>query len=506
MWYASLVSDYVSRTDAFMASLGLEVYRVGGSVRDELLNRRVKDADYMVRGASLPELGSKLMGALHGSGTLKPLKLRDGRQAGWRVSSKNQKLGVIEITLPRKEVSTGPGHRDFEIVLDPALSLTEDASRRDFTFNALYKLVSTDGRIFDPTACGLYDLQHKLVRTTHPDSFRDDPLRTLRALRFVSTLGYDLATNTYDEMRWHADAVDGLTDKGVSGTVLDEICKILMGQDAVKALRLARDTGVLATILPELLPMIHFDQGSRYHDLTTDEHTFKALETAVHVDAPLRVRMALLFHDAGKPASAWVGTDGRKHYYEPDDETWYKVCLADGVIHQGNTETPKKPRDHEITGEGLWLKAARRLNAPRDLRRDVATLIRNHMVPVSGKVKGSKVRRDRVKFGDEMLRDLHMHRMCDLNGKGHANKNHMEHIRTRELARVAAQEDNVPVSVKELQINGRDVMELGATGKAIGDILSAVLDEVVCQPSDQTLSREWQLERAESHARQQRRN
>jgi tRNA nucleotidyltransferase (CCA-adding enzyme) len=499
------MSDYVTRTDEFMASLGLETYRVGGSVRDELLHRRVKDADYMVRGASLPRLGSKLMGALHGSGTLKALKLRDGRQAGWRVSSKNQKLGVIEITLPRKEVSTGPGHRDFEIVLDPELSLAEDASRRDFSFNALYKPLP-DGPIADPTNCGLYDLQHKLVRTTHPDSFRDDPLRTLRALRFVSTLGYDLATNTYDEMKLHADAVDGLTDKGVSGTVLDELCKILMGQDAVKALRLARDTGVLATILPELSPMIGFDQGSRYHDLTTDEHTFKALETAVHVDAPLRVRMALLFHDAGKPASAWVGTDGRKHYYEPDDETWYKICLADGSIHQGNTKTPAKPRDHEIESESLWLKAAYRLNAPRDLRRDVATLIRNHMVPVSGKVKGSKVRRDRVKFGDEMLRDLHLHRACDLTGKDRADKNHMKHIMLRERIREESAFAGIdcPSSVKELQINGKDVMKLGAEGKAIGDILSAVLDEVVCQPNNQTLSREWQLERAETYAKQRR--
>jgi tRNA nucleotidyltransferase (CCA-adding enzyme) len=72
---------------------------------------------------------------------------------------------------------------------------------------------------------------------------------------------------------------------------------------------------VLAVVLPELAPMLGFEQGSRYHDLNTDEHTFKALETAAHVDAPLRVRWALLFHDAGKPDSAWVGKDGRKHYY-----------------------------------------------------------------------------------------------------------------------------------------------------------------------------------------------
>lgn len=490
---------YLDRTDSAMASLDLpEVYRVGGSVRDELIGRRPRDADYMIRNVSLDELGSVLLRRVPNVKSVKPLKLRDGRQFGWRFAAPG--LGMIEVALPRTEVSTGPHRRDFQIVVDPTLPLHEDAKRRDFTFNALYKSVAEGNLVVDPTNTGLYDLQHKLVRTTHPDSFRDDPLRTLRALRFVSTLGYDLATETHEQMNDHADAVTGLTDKGVSGTALDELCKLLMGEDVAKALELAASTGVLQVLLPELADMIGFEQGSKYHDLTADAHTFKALNTAAHVDAPLRVRMALLFHDAGKPESAWVGLDGRTHYYEPSDDAWYDVSLADGTIHQSDTKAPDKPRNHEDVSADLWLAAAARLNAPRDLRRDVETIIRNHMVTVTGRIKPVKVRRGRVKYGDALLRDLFMHRMCDISGKTTKTKEHIAHIVKMEAIRSAAQEEGVPASVKELEIDGKDVMTLDIRGESIGQVLRAVLDEVVCDPTPQKKSREWQLERAKALA------
>lgn len=505
---------YLIRADEFVASLGFESYRVGGSVRDQILGRRVKDADYMVRGVSLADLGRALLKA---GGKPSPLKLRDGRVAGWRANVKG--LGLLEIVLPRKEVArthcdgegnvyvgghtyASPGeayapclgcpacgktaaHRAFDIVLDPSLPIHEDALRRDFTFNALYFLVP-GGPVADPTARGLYDLQHRLVQTTHRDSFRDDPLRTLRALRFVSVLGYDLTNDTKEQMAEYSACVDGLTKAGyASGTVLDEMSKLLMGADVAKALRLARDAGVLGTLFPELRAMLGFDQGSRYHDLTTDEHTFVALETAAKCDAPLRVRWALLFHDCGKPATAWTGDDGRKHYYarEPKDTL---IDPYDGHVNL----------DHEEEGEWRWREAAARMGAPRGLRDDVATLIRNHMVTATGKVKGSKVRRARVEFGDELLRDLHMHRMCDLAGKGNRNRNMLVHIAQQEDLRRAAAQAGVPASVKELAIRGADVMALGAEGPRIGQIMRAVLDEVVVDPTPQTLSRDWQLKRA----------
>ena len=477
------------RCDNFMreALPDTEVYRVGGSVRDELLLRRCKDNDYVVRGLAASALERKLREA--GAKT-SLLRLRgNGPCIGVRAHVKG--LGLIEVCLPRTEVSTGDGRHDFEIVVDPNLPLTQDAERRDFTINALYKQVSPEldaaeyiEDISDPTGRGLYDLQHRFLNTTHPDSFRDDPLRILRALRFVSVLGYDLGENTLAQMREHSHAVTGLTQKGVSGTAFDELCKLLMGRDVARALRLARDTGTLAVLLPEIAPMLGFDQGSRYHDLTTDEHTFVALDTAALADAPLRVRLALLFHDSGKPKAAWTGEDGRKHYYakefgEFDRGTWFKT------------------RDHEEVGAELWDAAAKRLNVPRALRNDVRTLVLDHMVSTRSRVKPAKIGRMRVKYGDELLKDLLLHRACDISGKGEgATVADIRRLGEMEAMRVDLAAGGVPCDVKGLKIDGYDLQAEGVTGRDIGRVLAAVLDEVISQPDPLRMSREWQIEAA----------
>lgn len=469
MWYGSLM-HLIDRQDTFIASLKLEAYRVGGSVRDELLGRRPKDADYVIRNASLPELHRAL--DFGHDGRVTPLKLRDGRQVGWRAAMDG--LGLMEIALPRTEVSTGPGHRDFEIVVEPGLPLERDAERRDFTINALYRNVHTR-EVADPSGRGRHDLDHKLLNTTHPDSFRDDPLRILRALRFVATLpGFDLSKVAYAEMRRHAGATHGLTERGVSGTALTELQKLLMGRRVARALRLARDAGVLAVLLPELADMIGFEQESRYHDMTTDEHTFTALDAAAGMHCDLRVRMALLFHDAGKPKSSWKGDDGRLHYY-------------------ANPELGTE--DHEAIGARLAARALARLNAPASLRRDVTTLIERHMVSLSGKTRPAKVRRWRCELGDELLSDLLKHRLADVMGKGTVDYSHLRALARLEQIREDAERAGVPASVKQLAVNGHDAKALGLEGEAIGKALRGVLHEVVSQPDERRLSREWQLSR-----------
>lgn len=497
-WYDPCMS--IDRADNFIASLGVEAYRVGGSVRDEVLGRTPKDADYMVRGVSLAELGEMLR-LRHVP--VPKLRLRDGQHVGYRVGRPIN----AEITLPRKEISTGPGHGDFEIVADPDLSLAEDAKRRDFTFNALYRVIShpeglsalttmPDGtlvkNVLDPTSRGLHDLAHGCINVTHADSFRDDPLRILRALRFVSVLGYSLSAETLALMAADADSVTGLTggswvpangntkvyQPNMSGTVLDEMSKILMGDNVEEALTIAAQTGVLGTLFPELADMIGFEQESRYHDMTTDAHTFRALATAAKVNAPLRVRWALLFHDAGKPKTAWRGEDGRLHYYaRPNPDGSLDVAY----------------KDHADHGETLWRAAAERMNAPRALREDVATLIKHHMVTTEGRLKASKVRRMRIAFGDALLHDLLLHRACDISGKGNPSKAGLTRIAAMESVRAEAEDSGVPATVKELAVNGRDAQELGIQGRWIGGALKIILDDVASEPSETHLSRDWQL-------------
>lgn len=474
--------SYIDRVDNYMEGLfGPNAYRVGGGVRDELLGRRPKDGDYVVTGHDLKALLAKLDTA-RARPTL--IKDRAGHKLGYRVNPKG--LGLVEIALPRadRKVDTGAGNErhNFEIVIDPDLPLAEDAIRRDFTFNAIYKRVAT-GEIVDPLD-GEAALRAGEVITTHQNSFRDDPLRILRAIRFISTLGFVLNDETRDEMIEHAPAMaGGLTDKGVSGTVFDEINKTLMGDNVAEALRVARDTGALVQIFPELFPMIGMEQESAYHDMTVDEHTFLALDAAAQMDASLRVRWALLFHDSGKPESAWRGDDGRLHYYKPKD--------AEGDFV-----------DHADVGAAKAEIALARLNADRKLRRDVPKLIANHMVNLSGKIKPTKIRLARVEYGDKLLSDLFKHRLADCMGKGSVTLDDVNAIARMEAIRQEAEDHGIPASSKDLKdaglIDGRDLLAMGLEGEQISKVLAQLLHEVVSQPK--LAEREWMLGRAEKLA------
>ncbi len=479
--------SYTRRTDDFIASLNLpEAYRVGGSVRDEILGRRCKDADYVVRGITRDEL--KRLVRKTGA-DVSDLKLRDGRKVGVRAHKRG--LGLMEIMLPRTEVkrALAPGENErqaFEIVTNPDLTLGQDAIRRDLTINALYKVVPNehvngwgdtrygDMGIVDPTGMGVTDIENKIIRTTYANSFRDDPLRILRALRFRSVLGFALADETRAQMEEHANAVTGLTAKGVSGTALDELSKLLMGRNVAAALRDARDTGALAVLLPELAEMISFEQESQYHDMTTDEHTFAALDVAAGLDCNLRVRFALLFHDAGKPASAWMGDDGHLHFYESKD-------------HPGS-------EDHAVISARLARKALKRLNAERPIQRDVPLLVERHMVSLDMRTKAAKVRTWRCDLGDDLLADLFRHRLCDVMGKSVVDYEAVRAVARLEKIREEAEHAGVPASAKELPISGHDLMAMGLEGPKIGAVQKQLLHEVVSQPERN--DREWLLGRA----------
>jgi tRNA nucleotidyltransferase (CCA-adding enzyme) len=498
--------SYLDRTNTFVNALGApEAYLVGGAVRDRILGRRVKDADYVVR---LPM--DDLKRALRKTGAdFGPLALRSGKIVGYRATKRG--IGAVEIVLPRIERKK-PQRMDqslndrqqFDIVVDPSVALADDAVRRDFTINAIYQNAAT-GEIIDPLG-GRADIEHKLLRTTHPESFADDPLRILRALRFVSVLGFDLAPTTMMEMQRLSDAVTGLTGKGVSGTALDELQKILMGRNVAKALRLARDSGVLATLLPELGPMLNFEQGSSYHDMTTDEHTFTALDWAARANLNLRTRMALLFHDAGKPHSAWKGRDGYLHFYEPSDETWEDVkelldnqSAALGWTPDGCVPLSRpKPQDHAVVSARLLRHALKRLNAEAKLINQSATIVENHMLPLTMKVKPTKVRKWRCEFGDDLLADLFKHRLADCMGKAVVDYESISAIARMEKIREDAVEAGVPSSPKDLKdmglVNGHDLIEMGIEGQKIGAVLNQLLHEVVSDPS--RMDRDWLLGRA----------
>jgi len=375
----------------------------------------------------------------------------------------------IEFAPPRREVSTGRGRHDFEIVADASLSVEDDMRRRDFTVNAMARRLST-GELVDPLD-GRADLQRRVLRTVSATSFSEDPLRIVRALRFVSQLGFDLDDTTLQQMRGEAQSVELVSAERIGGGIaadgMGELSKLVLGAEPAKALRIARDTGVLVHVLPEFEPAVGFDQESRYHDMTVDEHTFAVVQATADAKRALPVRLAALFHDLGKPLAAWRGTDGRLHYYA-------KRGYAD--------------RSHEQVGAELAGTALRRLRYPNALRDRVCRIVRHHMFQV-GKGDELRARRFLAKHGDEVAFQLVDHKEADFLGKrGSSGPPPLEDIeKLRRFRRVLEHERKQPHRLADLAVDGRDLIAIGFTpGPELGRALHELLREVVDDPSRNT--------------------
>jgi hypothetical protein len=221
---------------------------------------------------------------------------------------------------------------------------------------------------------------------------------------------------------------------------------------------------VLVALLPEFGHAIGFDQESRYHDLTVDEHTFAVVQAAADSGAPLRVRLAALFHDLGKPEVAWRGTDGRLHFYR----------------RPGYSD-----RSHEEVSAELAGVALNRLRYPTELRKRVVAIVRGHMFSV-GKGDDLRARRMLARYGDELTFDLIDHKRADLLGKRGVGVEPPQHelAALERFLGVVQRALKSPHRLGDLAVDGNDLIALGyPPGPAIGHTLRLLLREVVDDPS-----------------------
>jgi tRNA nucleotidyltransferase (CCA-adding enzyme) len=464
----------VRAVEDYVRSLGLDAYLVGGAVRDELLGLQSKDADFLVAGVDLPTL----RGALEAHGRVEDLVVA-GKSVGLRLFPRDRDIrehvrAGIEFAPPRRERSTGPGRHDFEIVVDPSASVEDDLARRDFTINAMARHLE-HGELVDPFG-GQEDLARRVLRTVSPVSFAEDPLRLVRGLRFVSQLGLSPDEETIRQMREASRSVALVSGERIGGGLaadgMGELSRLLLGPQPRRALELARDTGVLAELLPEFARAIGFDQESRYHDLSVDDHIFAVVQATAGAGDPLRVRLAALFHDIGKPHVAWRGTDRRLHFY----------------ARHGR-------RDHAEVSAQLAGTALRRLRYPNELSEAVVKIVRFHMLDI-GRADGLRARRLLRRHGDRLAIDLLAHKEADLIGKGEEGPRDADELeRLRRFRRLVEAERGSPHRLSDLAVDGTDLIELGyRPGPALGQTLAELLDEVVDDPS--LNRRETLLERA----------
>jgi len=440
---ATSVSDFVH-------SLGLDAYLVGGAVRDELLGRPAKDQDFVVPGVGYEELRA----ALSPHGRVEDLEVAD-QQVGLRLYPRDGAVRAlapagIEFAPPRTEHSTGPGRHDFEIVASPDVSLEQDMGRRDFTINAIAKRLAT-GEILDPFG-GEEDLRRRVLRTVSPQSFREDPLRLVRGLRFVSEHDLDPDERTLAQMREEAASVAFVSGERIGGGLtadgMGELSKLLLGARPAKALRLARDTGVLVELIQAYARVIGLGTDSERQHLTLDEHHFTVVQAAADQGSSLAVRLAALVHDLGKPTASG--------------------------------------HEHALAGARIADELLRRFRYPTKVRERVVRIVRDHDLRVED-VDAVRARRLLARFGDELALDIAAHKLADVEGKRVPIEEREANARLRDLLE---QERTQPHRVSDLAVDGRDLIELGFyEGPALGGALASLLERVVEDPALNTRER-----------------
>jgi tRNA nucleotidyltransferase (CCA-adding enzyme) len=446
---------------------GFEAYIVGGCVRDLLLGREPKDWD--IATDATPEQVQKLFSTFAGAMADKPatvyendfgtvgIKTRptEQGQSFGRAGSEDPKLTIVEVTTFRNEGKYTDKRHPDEVRF--AKTIEEDLSRRDLTVNAMAMELAPSTshlvpRIIDPYD-GEVDLQKKMIRTVgDPDArFTEDALRLMRAVRFAVELGFTIEEKTAAAIKKHAASLKDIAAERVR----DELIKIIMAPGAGRGIVLLEELGLLRYILPEMRDGIGVGQNL-HHVYTVWEHNLYALEYAVKENYSLLVRMASFLHDVGKPKSK--RGEGMK-------STFY---------------------GHEVIGARMAVKMLDRLKFPREFVDKVAHLVRRHMFYYNvGDVSPAGVRRFLVRVGPENIDNLLKVREADRIGSG--VKKAIPY-KLRHLLFMIEKVKHDPVSVKMLKVSGEDVMRIAdiPPSRKVGDILAALLDEVLEDPEKNT--------------------
>ncbi|QNP58817.1 multifunctional CCA addition/repair protein [Paenacidovorax monticola] len=261
----------------------MQIYMVGGAVRDRLLGRPVNDRDWVVVGATPEQMAAQ---------GFVPV----GRDFPVFLHPETHE----EYALARTERQSGRGYRGFVVQASPDVTLEEDLARRDLTINAIAADADWTGAgaVFDPYN-GQRDLQARVLRHV-TDAFREDPVRILRVARFAARFtDFTVAPETLQLMREMVR--DGETDHLVPERVWQELARGLMEERPSRMVEVLRDCGALAVLLPELDRLWGVPQRADYHpEVDTGVHAMMVLDMAARLAAPLPVRWACLMHDLGK--------------------------------------------------------------------------------------------------------------------------------------------------------------------------------------------------------------
>jgi tRNA nucleotidyltransferase (CCA-adding enzyme) len=426
------------------------VYAVGGRVRDEFrqrleaVERPPKDFDYVVTGIT----ADALLAALTRAGRV------DVVGASFAVLKFRHLAGEADIALPRRERSTGVGHKEFAVEAGPEIPLEDDLGRRDFRMNMIARHVADD-TVVDPYG-GVADIRAERIDIVAESAFADDPLRMLRAAQFAARFGYSLTARTMDAMRAAAALIDSVSGERIG----EEFAKLMLARAPSVGLEILRATGVLAQLWPELLEGVDVDQND-WHAYDVYRHSLATLDAAPPGDLPLR--LAALLHDVGKPRTAAPREDGRGN-------TFYQ---------------------HEHVGAEMVPAMLARLRLPNETVETVVHLVRQHMYAADPDALDRTVRRFIRRIGPAHLERLFALRRADVEGSGLPGRGDFNDRFEARVAAVLAEEP--ALGLRQLALGGGDVIAAfvrkglaaeGFRGDArVGAVLQALLEEVTDDPS-----------------------
>ena len=402
-----------------------EGYIVGGSVRDILLGVSPKDYDFTTNIAY---------------STLKELfKDYNPKEIGKHFGILMIKINGIhyEIAKFRKDIGILNGrHPESVKFVD---EIAEDLKRRDFTINAM--AYSRKNGLID-LYNGSSDIKNKLIRFVGDPSLRikEDALRILRAVRFVSALGFDLETETKKAILKNKLQLKKISKERIR----EEFSKILLSDYVDKGLLLMKELGILEIIIPEIEMLYEFNQNNPHHHKDVFAHTVSVVK---NTQKDLLTRITALFHDIGKPNTHSIDKNGISHYY-----------------------------GHENNSAEIASAALRRLKFPNDFIRDVDVLIRNHMI-IFEKPGAKAIKKFICKVGIENLDKIFDHFYADMSSKKPPVDYSLIDSLKSKVDEIIDKNENI--EKQDLEINGNDMLALKIQQKQISKIKNEIYEKVL---------------------------
>ena len=395
---------------------GFEAYFVGGSLRDAVIGLPINDVD--ITTSATPEEVIQVFSDYN----VLPIGIEHGTVV---VMYEDEQ---VEITTFRQDGEYSDGRRPDAVYFTK--SLEEDIARRDFTINSL--AYNPKEGLVDFVG-GIEDINNRVIKAVgDPDKrFQEDPLRIMRGLRFASKLGFDIENKTESSIFKNKGLL-----KNVSAERLQvEFNGLLMGKNSKEVL--TKYSSVISEFIPEIKPMIGFDQKNPHHLYDVWEHSAAVVENA---ENDVVHKLAAVFHDSGKPATFTIDDKGVGHFLGHADES---VKIAE--------------------------QALTRLRYDNKTKQRVLNLISGHDENLS--TKKYKIGKAIYEYGPERYLDTLRFIRADDKGKNLSYSNRFNTIdKIENMAKEYLKNEPI-LTRKDLAIEPKDIIDLGFKGKEIGDML-----------------------------------